>query len=129
MTRPTMYAPTTAYRVGRATENKARAVLHGLGFVTLRSWMSRSPADIVALRQGNTPLLVQVKKGGVIGPGERAALLAMAQVAGAVPVLCRMEPDGSLSFHRMTGSGPRDFVPVDLEEDVFGAAFDEVYRR
>lgn len=108
MTRPTMYAPTKAYRVGRATENKARAVLHGAGFVTLRSWMSRSPADLVALRADTTPWLVQVKKHGYMPPAERVALMAMATTAGALPVLCRMENDGSLTFHLMRSAGVND---------------------
>lgn len=109
-----MYAPTAAYRVGRATENKARAVLHGAGYVTLRSWMSRSPADLVALKAGTTPLLVQVKKHGYMTPTERVALIAMAAQAGAVPVLCRMESDGSLTFHWMTGTGIRDLDPMEV---------------
>jgi len=143
-----MYAPTAAYRVGRATENKARAVLHGAGFVTLRSWMSRSPADLVAMRaasESRVPLgtcawglgdcaldsghdgahvsayqsrpaalwLVQVKKHGYMPPAERVALLAMAAQAGATPVLCRMESDGSLTFHVMTGDGIRDLQEVE----------------
>ena len=103
-----MYAPTAAYRVGRATENKARTILHGAGFVTLRSWMSRSPADLVALRSGTVPWLVQVKKGGYMTPTERVDLIAMAAQAGAIPVLCRMESDGTLTFHVMTGPGIRD---------------------
>ena len=103
-----MYAPTAAYRVGRATENKARTILHGAGFVTLRSWMSRSPADLVALRAGTVPWLVQVKKGGYMSPQERVALIVMAAQAGATPVLCRMESDGTLTFHVMTGPGIRD---------------------
>jgi len=113
MTRPTMYAPTAAYRVGRATENKARAVLHRAGFVTLRSWMSRSPADLVALRAGTVPWLVQVKKGGYMSPQERVDLIVMAAQAGATPVLCRMESDGSLTFHVMTGAGIRDLQEVE----------------
>ena len=108
-----MYAPTAAYRVGRATENKARAVLHRSGFVTLRSWMSRSPADLVALRAGTPPLLIQVKKGGYMSPDERIALWAMALQAGATPVLCRMESDGSLTFHVMTGTGTRDLLQLE----------------
>lgn len=108
-----MYAPTAAYRVGRKTENLARAVLHGAGFVTLRSWMSRSPADLVALRAGTVPWLVQVKKGGYMPPTERVALLEMAAKAGAMPVLCRMESDGSLTFHAMTGPGLRDLEEIE----------------
>lgn len=108
MTRPAMFAATKAHRVGRATENKARGVLHAAGFVTLRSWMSRSPADLVALRAGSVPWLIQVKKGGYMPPAERVALLAMAAQAGATPVLCRMESDGTLTFHVMTGPGIRD---------------------
>lgn len=107
-----MYAPTKAYRVGRATENKARGVLHAAGFVTLRSWMSRSPADLVALRADTVPWLVQVKKGGYMPPAERVALLRMAETAGAVPVLCRMESDGSLTWHRMTGTALQDIEEV-----------------
>ncbi len=117
-----MYAPTAAYRVGRATENKARAVLHRAGFVTLRSWMSRSPADLVALRAEpptgemharTTIWLVQVKKGGYMSPQERMELRDMALIAGATPVLCRMESDGSLTFHVMTGDGIRDLQEVE----------------
>jgi hypothetical protein len=108
-----MFAATRAHRVGKATENKARAVLHGAGFVTLRSWMSLSPADLVALRAGTVPWLVQVKKGGYMPPAERVALLAMAAQAGALPVLCRMESDGTLTFHVMTGAGVRDLQEME----------------
>ena len=108
-----MFAATKAHRVGKATENKARAVLHGAGFVTLRSWMSLSPADLVALRAGTVPWLVQVKKGGYMPPAERVALLAMAAQAGALPVLCRMESDGTLTFHEMTGAGVRDLQEME----------------
>ena len=111
--RPVMWAPTMAARVGRATENKARAVLHGAGYVTLRSWMSRSPADLVALKAGWPAMLVQVKKHGYMTPMERVALMDMALKAGAVPVLCRMESDGSLTFHVMTGVGVRDTEPME----------------
>ncbi len=113
-----MYAPTTAYRAGRATENKARGVLRVAGFVTMRSWMSRSPADLVALRAGSRPLLIQVKKGGYMVPAERLALWAMADQAGAVPVLCRMESDGSLTFHVMTGTKHGEWSPLEIMEDV-----------
>ena len=113
MTRPAMFAATKAHRVGRATENKARGVLHAAGFVTLRSWMSLSPADLVALRAGTTPWLIQVKKGGYMPPAERVALLAMARTAGAVPVLCRMESDGSLTWHEMLGHGINELQEVE----------------
>lgn len=108
-----MFAATKAHRVGKATENKARAVLHGAGFVTLRSWMSLSPADLVALRAGTVPWLIQVKKGGYMSPDERVALLAMAAKGGALPVLCRMESDGTLTFHVMTGAGVRDLEEME----------------
>jgi Holliday junction resolvase len=108
-----MYAPDKAYRVGRATENKARAVLHRAGYVTLRSWMSRSPADLVALKAGEPSLLIQVKKHGYMLPLEREALVAMADQAGATPVLCRMESDGTLTFHAMTGTGIRDLEQLE----------------
>lgn len=109
-----MYAPTAAYRVGRATENKARAVLHGAGYFTLRSWMSRSPVDVVALKAGHPALLVQVKKHGYMTPSERVALMDVAAISGGVPVLCRMESDGTLTFHTMTGAGIRDLEPLEV---------------
>lgn len=106
--RPVMWSGTMAARVGKRTENLARAVLHEAGWITLRSWMSRSPADLVAMKAGSVPLLIQVKKGGYMTPLERLGLWNMAQAAGAVPVLCRMESDGTLTFHTMTGHGVSD---------------------
>jgi Holliday junction resolvase len=72
---------------GDYLERQARAALESCGWYVARSAGSLGPADLVALRAGFRPLLVACKTNGRIGPGERAAIVDAATLAGARPML------------------------------------------
>jgi hypothetical protein len=77
-------------RRGRGRELKAVELFQADGFVSYR--LAHGCADVVALKAGMPPMLVQVK--GTrrpwerFGPHERVLLAAEAIKAGAVPQLC-----------------------------------------
>jgi Holliday junction resolvase len=82
---------------GIVRERQVMAVLRAEGWVVYRAAGSHGHADLVALRAGDPPRLVQVKgtAGGPwehFGPAERAALIAEAVQAGAVAMLCWWPP-------------------------------------
>lgn len=68
-------------------ERQTRDALQDVGWIVTRSAGSHGVADLVALRAGNTPLLVSCKLDGRIGPEERGVLLKYADAAGARPVV------------------------------------------
>jgi Holliday junction resolvase len=70
-----------------AFERDVKRWLEGLGYFVVRSAGSRGPADHVALRAPDVRLLVQAKVDGRLPRAERLALLAAADLAGALPVL------------------------------------------
>jgi Holliday junction resolvase len=77
---------------GSARERQVMMLLRNDGWVVLRAAGSFGNADLVALRAGSTPLLVQVKASARspvehFGPGERQALYAEAQRGGARAML------------------------------------------
>jgi Holliday junction resolvase len=76
----------TLYRFGRAFEYRVRNELREMGYFVLRSPQSRSPLDLVAIRQGAV-LFIQCKRGGALGVTEWNVLLALARSVGAVPLL------------------------------------------
>lgn len=80
---------------GNARENRALEHLVAQGYTGICGRASRGPADIIAIKRGDAPLMVQVK-GDERGPWahfrkpERAALMTAALEAGAVAWLCWM---------------------------------------
>ena len=72
---------------GDYLERQAKSALVDLGWVVVRAAGSHGVADLVALRAGNTPLLVSCKLNGYLRPAERHDLLAAAERAGARPIL------------------------------------------
>src|SRR5262245_38140915 len=83
-------------------ERQTVAALVARGWVARRSGGSLGAADVWALRAGNTPLLIACKLHGVIPPAERAALIHLAQKAGARPILARREKAGWVDLTRVT---------------------------
>jgi Holliday junction resolvase len=86
-----------AKRKGSRFELKSKALLIRDGWQVTKAGGSLGAADLVALKAGERPLLVQVKAtaGGPFahfGPGERGELLSVARGAGAVPVLAWWKP-------------------------------------
>lgn len=89
------------YRLGRAFEYRTRDHLKERGYFVLRSPMSRSPVDLVAIRRGEV-LFVQCKRGGYVGVEEWNALFDLAASTGAVPLVASTLTRG-VNFQRMTG--------------------------
>jgi len=82
-------------RSGNARENRTLELLQEQGWFGICGRASRGPADILAIRRGEPPMLVQVK-GDKVSPWahfrreEREALLRSALDYGGVAWLCWM---------------------------------------
>lgn len=84
-------------RKGSRFELKSKALLTADGWMVTKAGGSLGAADLVALKAGERPLLVQVKATAAgpwhsFGPSERAELTAVAKKAGAVAVLAWWKP-------------------------------------
>lgn len=86
---------------GIARERKLRQRLELDGWWTCRAAGSLGDADVIALKQGETPRLIEIKSSErgpfhSFGPADRLALIVAAEKAGAVPWLvwwpCRKQP-------------------------------------
>ncbi len=93
----------TAYTSGRALEHRCRAILEAEGYVVTRAAGSKSKADLVAFGGGHV-LVVQVKGGQTpIGSAEWNALVDLAYVGGAIPILAeKAGPRRPLTWWRLT---------------------------
>lgn len=79
---------TGAQNRGIRRERQVRKVLESEGYWVSRASGSLGDADLVALRRGSPPLLIEVKSTTAgpfsgFGPAERTQLLVAARVAGA----------------------------------------------
>jgi Holliday junction resolvase len=105
-----------SYAKGAARERKVAELLTYYGFVVYRSAGSHGCADLVALRDGAWPLLVQVKRTirefGGFGPDDRWDLLKEAECAGALAVFCWHPPNKLPSFR----IGPKWQHEVDIAD-------------
>jgi Holliday junction resolvase len=81
-----------AKRKGTRAEYRVRRELEQHGWVVTRAGGSLGVADLVALKAGETPRLIQSKCGlpayKNFSPAERLALRVVADKAGAEPWLC-----------------------------------------
>lgn len=82
---------------GGKKERQSKALFERDGWHVTKAGGSLGAADLVCLKDGERPMLVQVKatsRGPFdgFGPGERGELLAVAKGAGAVPVLAWWKP-------------------------------------
>lgn len=90
------------------------AVIHALtadGWECTRAASSKGVADVIAIGDGQV-LLVNVKRSRPPGPGERAALLRVADRLGktvAIPLVA-IGPASRLTFRVLTGPGPNDWL-------------------
>jgi len=80
----------TAYSRGRYFEYRVRDYLTSQGWVVFRSAGSHSPADLIAIRAGET-ILVQCRAKGYLPPTERAGFVAVAQELEVRPYLAYRE--------------------------------------
>lgn len=88
---------------GHQRERAVRDWFADRDWVAFRAPASLGVADVVALRDGDRPRLVEVKStaGGPyerFGPADRAKLRQAAEMAGAVPLLAWWPPRGKLRF-------------------------------
>lgn len=103
-----------SYRKGAVRERQVAERYEANGWVVYRSAGSHGPADLVALKAGVMPELVQVKatKAGPwsgFGPADREELRDEALRAGARAVLCHWPPDrkGPRFLHVQDWPAPR----------------------
>lgn len=90
-----------AYRKGRTNEYRVRDWLRAQGWYVIRSYASKGPYDLLAMRpcpsvdDACSVLMVQVKTGKPYArPDERAALRTLARRAGAMPVVVGYQGPG-----------------------------------
>jgi Holliday junction resolvase len=93
-------------------ERQVVLALRAHGWICQRSAGSLGPADVWAMRNGKTPLFVACKLGGRIDPGERTAILDIADAAGARAVLA-MRPRGGRVLLAQIHRGSSRAVPID----------------
>ena len=75
------------YERGRRFEYRCKAALEAAGWHVWRTPGSKSPADLIALREGHAPVLVQCKIGdSLFGTAELRVLRRLADACGAVAV-------------------------------------------
>jgi len=87
----------SSQRKGAHKERQSKALLEADGWHVTKAGGSLGAADLVALKNGERPMLVQVKataRGPFdgFGPSERGELLSVAKGAGAVPILAWWKP-------------------------------------
>lgn len=96
----------SAYVTGRNFEYRTRDYLKDREFFVIRSPVSKSPVDLVAVRKGEV-LFVQCKKGGYLPKHEWNPLLELAESVGAKPILATIaKKRGSIVFEELLG--PKD---------------------
>lgn len=93
-------------------ERQVRDALRAAGWYVIRSAGSQGAADLIALRAGNTPLLVQCKLGGRISRPERQALLDAAFGAGGRPIVALRPQGGRIQLLAILES--HRLAPLDL---------------
>lgn len=107
---------------GTSRERQVKHWLEDRDWIVFRAAGSLGEADLVALKAGHRPRLVQVKatsRGGpfqAFGPRERAALLLAAEISGADAYLVWYPPRGKMNwFHSDEWPQPK--------QDVVGSVF------
>ena len=103
------------YANGRTLEYAAKDALEDNGYWATRAPGSKGPADVIALKYGET-LLVQCKLDGYLTPAERAQLYGLALMLGAIPLAARWHKDGNaarvVAFERIvTPDASCDWTP------------------
>lgn len=83
----------TNYQRGADFERRSQGYLERIGYVTVRSAGSHSPADIVAMRNGEL-VCVQCKRDGRLDPDEWNEFWDFCRKAGALPVVAKLGSQG-----------------------------------
>ena len=106
----------TNYERGRSFEYSVMNNLKRLGYTCMRSYASRTPADVWAVKCGRVAF-IQAKLHGKISKAEWDSFFAYCQSAGAVPIIAK-RPDGKtrgVEFYLVRnrrGVGARPWVMV-----------------
>ena len=82
------------YKRGRAFEYMIRKKFQDLGCFVWRSPSSKGAADVLVLKAGQQPLMIQAKLDGKLPPDEWDALIGASLQAGAVPILAARPAGG-----------------------------------
>jgi hypothetical protein len=67
----------------------------------------------MALRAGNTPLLISCKLDPLPPPSERNALMMAAEQSGARPIVATREHPGWVTLYHMLSTAPRDYAEAE----------------
>lgn len=107
----------SSYHDGRRIEY---AVCHDLadnGYRVTRAASSKGFADVIAVKLRQI-LFVNVKRTTMPGPDERFELLGAASLLypGIAVPLVALGPASKLTYRRLTGPGPTDWVPWTPDE-------------
>lgn len=96
----------TNYQKGRALEYKVRDLFIKHGYFVVRSAGSKGKADLVALKAGHRPVLIQCKSGAVAKREREEAveLHALAESLAAEGVLAAKDAKGKVLMWRAPGS-------------------------
>lgn len=109
----------TAYHRGVYLEQQTVAALDQYGWFVTRAAGSHGVADLIALRAGKKPLLVQCKTLGPgrsmprIDPGERAALCVAAERAGARAIIATRYAGGLITLLELPGPHWTQYPVID----------------
>jgi Holliday junction resolvase len=88
---------------GHNRERAVKRLLEGQDWVVVRAAGSLGPIDLVALKVGRTPRFLEVKSTARgpyehFSPADRAEMMLVASMAGAVAELAWWPPRGQLRF-------------------------------
>lgn len=101
---------TSSYKLGRSFEYTVRNLLRAKGYFVVRSAQSKGAADLVAIKRGIV-LLVQCKRGGVIGKDERVKLHALSEEIGAVAIIADRRTGRGANLHKLLHDTIESFEP------------------
>ncbi len=101
------------YRNGADFERDVRASLVKDGYEVIRSAGSKTKVDLVAFKTGEI-LFVQCKANGLCAPAERAELIRLAGMVGALPIVAYKHKEGRAAavpaYRLLTGPGPKEWA-------------------
>lgn len=103
---------TSQYARGTAFERAVRHSLEEDGYEVIRSAGSKGKVDLVAFKKGQI-LFIQCKLNGLCAPSERAEVLRLSSLVGALPIVAYKGTEGRqrpVRYRLLTGPGPKEFV-------------------
>lgn len=90
------------YKKGRAFEYKIKSIFETCGFFVIRAAQSKGVADLVALKSGHYPVMIQCKVGRWYDVEEWNEFLLAANRAGAIPIYANRF-NGETRIMKITG--------------------------